>query len=226
MSDQRAPLLASPPTARPKLPLARHMTGAALALLAAGIITASITACASRGGPVQAPVDLTIAPLSSLSDAGITTTGERTSGQCSLRLVAARIEKSSPLCVLDEHISNTAGLLFYPCSGDGPVEAEFGQQRYRGRLSNGEVELVLETELDWEDGCRWGTRAVIRGTLLSNGEPAGKRLTWNYRDAVLSGSDCSGVCIAKSSFEVTSAKGRAPSLPSNHDGDEGEDDGD
>jgi len=171
----------------------------------------------------QAPVELQIAPLGSLPEGGIVTTGEQASGRCSLRLVAGRIQKSSPGCFLDEHISKAPGHVFYPCGGEGPAEAEFGDQRYAGRVHNGEIELELSTELDWEDGCRWGTRAVITGALVSNGEPTLKPLSWEYQDRVLTGTDCSGVCSAKTSIAVTRAKGSAPDMPVATEDDEDDD---
>lgn len=189
------------------------------------VIASSTAACAgSRGASAQTPVELEIAPIASMPDGGIVTTGEKASGRCSLRLVAGRITKSSPGCYLDEHISEGPGLLHYPCGGDGPVEADFGEHRYTGRVAGGEMELELSTELDWEDGCRWGTHAVITGTLVSNGEPTLKKLSWQYKDRVITGNDCSGVCTARTSIEVTSTKGRASEIPPTHGDDDDDDD--
>lgn len=162
-------------------------------------------ACREPRGPVNAPVDLAIAPIG--ASGGISTNGERSpvSGQCTVRLLAARIEKSSPGCYLDTHITES-GLLSYPCNGDGPAEATFGAQKYSGRIDHGEIELAVSTELDWEDGCRWGTDAVISGSVVTDhGQVAHKRLAWRYRDRVISGASCSGLCTAKSSFEVVPA---------------------
>ena len=144
-------------------------------------------------------------------------------GRCSLRLVAGRIEKSSPGCYLDELVSKQAGLLHYPCAGDGPAEAEFGEQRYTGRVVGGEVELELSTELDWEDGCRWGTEAVITGALPKNGEPVARSFSWRYRDRVITGTDCSGVCTARTNIQVTSLRKSGSAVPAPHE-DEDEDD--
>ena len=173
---------------------------------------------------MEAPVELAIAPIGSLPEAGIATNGKQSDGgRCSLRLVAGRIEKSSPGCYLDELVSKQAGLLHYPCTGDGPAEADFGEHRYAGRVVGGEVELALSTELDWEDGCRWGTDAVISGTLLKNGETVARSLSWRYRDRVITGTDCSGVCTARTNIQVTSLRKSGSAVPAPHE-DEDDDD--
>ncbi|MBX3215174.1 MAG: hypothetical protein KF850_24270 [Labilithrix sp.] len=190
------------------------------------VLVAGPAACAGgQGAAVQAPVDLAIAPIASLPEAGIVIGDEpNDSGRCSLRLIAARIEMSSPGCYLDERISKGPGLLYYPCGGDGAVEADFGPQRYKGSIRNGELELELSTELDWDDGCRWGTNAVISGPLTTkHGEPTTKSLSWRYRDRVLVGTGCSGVCTARTTLQVSSTSGRTPEPP-HHDDDEDDDD--
>lgn len=193
------------------------------ALAALAMSFAALGACASRGAPVQAPVELAIAPIGSTGGKGSSSTGPLvgSDGRCSVRLVGGRIEKSSPGCYLDEHISESPGVLYYPCGGDGPAEADFGAHRYSGRVDGGEVDVELETELDWEDGCRWGTKAVIKGKLVSNGGQVSisKKLSWLYRDHVITGAACSGVCVAKSSFQVTSTRGRGLAGHGDDDGD-------
>lgn len=182
---------------------------------------AGAVACTgARGAPVQAPVELAIAPIGSVPDGGIQTNGEPASGRCTLRLVATRIEKLSPGCYLDEHINKAPGVLHYPCGGDGPVEADFGDARYTGRMTGGALELVLEGELDWEDGCHWGTHAAITGRLGANGQPPTRKLSWQYKDYVITGNECSGVCTARAMIDVMSVKGRAPELPESDDDDE------
>lgn len=187
------------------------------------VVLASLAvACAStRRGAVQAPMDLAIAPIGSSGE--VSTNGERSPDErCTLRLIAARIQKSAPGCYLDEHISKGEGLLHYACSGDGPAEAVFGPDLYKGKIEHGEVELEHSTELDWEDGCRWGTDAVISGTVVVGGKPTLRKLEWRYRDRVISGSDCSGACTASTSFTVRSADAD-DAEPDDGDGDEDED---
>ena len=70
----------------------------------------------------------------------------------------------------------------------------------------------LATELDWEDGCRWGTSAVISGTLLRT--PNRQRSSSRGATATaLDGSDCSGVCTARTIFEVSHGRRRATMPP-------------
>lgn len=149
-----------------------------LMIIPTTVALGAMAACLGPRGPVQAPVELAVAPLASLPDAGIVTTGGRSPAErCTLRLVAGRIDKSSPGCYLDERISDGAGTLSYPCGGDGPAEAVFGQHRYAGRMDGGKLELHLSTELDWEDGCRRGRTRSSAGRCSSverargNGSP-------------------------------------------------------
>jgi hypothetical protein len=169
--------------------------------------------CGTRGAPVEAPVEIAVAPVPKTADGGgITSTGAAES--CSVRLaLAGEIERSSSTCYVDEHISKTAGVLRFPCSGEGAVDVDFGDHHYTGRVSGGEVELEVATELDWEDGCRWGTKAVISGRLVTNGRPTMKSLMWRYRDYVIDGTGCSAVCNALATLQVTSTAGR-PAPPS------------
>jgi hypothetical protein len=192
--------------------------GAALGVVrVAGIAVVGIVACVgcegAREARVEAPVDLAIAPIGSLPVAKITSSGE-SDATCSFRLVAGQINKTSPSCYLDEHVSDGPGLLHYPCSGDGPAEAVFGEHHYMGHVSHGQLELSLSTELDWDDGCRWGTQAAISGTVATGTGGAGASnaptvLSWDYLDRVIRGSDCSGVCRARTSIRVVPAKAHA-----------------
>jgi hypothetical protein len=176
-------------------------------IVAALAVALAVAACgAARGGAVQAPVELSIPPLGSAAAVDIVSSGERSGGECTLQLVATRIEKSSPGCYLDEHISKGPGVLRYPCNGEGTAEADFGPDHYTGSVARGELELEHSTELDWEDGCRWGTHALIQGNVLAAGEAVLRPLTWRYFDRVVSGSDCSGLCVAKASIDVTSLR--------------------
>ncbi len=160
---------------------------------------------ASRASVVEAPVDLTIAPLASLPPSPAAPP-LADPGQCVLALTAGAIIKSLATCYLDEHITAGTGSLHYPCSGEGPAEAYFGPQTYRGKMTGGQLELEAKTELDWEDGCRWGTTATIRGNVVARGKPSLARIVWTYTDRVLSGSGCSGLCRASSYLDVTSAE--------------------
>lgn len=199
--------------------MTRRGTGAVVAALA------MVVGCTgARGALVEAPVELAIAPVGKLADSGIVTNGER-EGACSLALTAGRLQKSSRGCYLDEHIDEASGILHYACNGSGPAEAEFGDHRYVGRIEDGQLELELTGELDWEDGCRWGTRAAISGKVTrAGGEPTFDQLSWTYADRVIAGSPCSGVCTAKTRIEVSDPKASRRALPPDDEADDSEDD--
>ncbi len=160
--------------------------------------------------------------------------------KCTFRLISGPITKSSPTCYLDEHITEKPGVLRYACRG-GNAEAVFGEhgeQTYRGTVSSqGEINITASGELDWEDGCRWGTTAIISGWVpLHNVDNVTRRvdetdgkLEWTYSDRVLSGNACSGVCYANTQLKaewVTKPKGitGAPSPPDDWHGGGGDED--
>jgi hypothetical protein len=182
---------------KPRLPAARAQGSAARALF----LLLTIPACVSSGGPAQSPLELTVTPVS--VDAGVVTSSEPTPKRCTLRLRSGYITKSQPGCIIDSEIGDHLGILSYPCTGDGAIEADFGEQHYVGAIHAGEVQLTFETELEWEDGCRWGTRAAIEGNVATNGASSHSPLSWSYHDVVLRGTNCSGVCTARASFQVT-----------------------
>jgi len=169
-------------------------SGAALALVA----------CSSAPPPVAATVDLIIPPIGAASAASAPPpAGASRAKGCSVALSAERVQMSSPTCYLDQHVED-GGVLHYPCTGDGPVEAVFADKLlYRGELRGGEVELEARTELDWDqDACRWGTLGTIRGTLLGGGQLAKQKLQWTYADRVIRGTGCSAACRASTTFDV------------------------
>jgi hypothetical protein len=164
-----------------------------------------LCACARSAVTAQTPVDLAIPPLTN-ADAGLQETKD---GTCNLQLVATRIEKSSPGCYVDQKITE-GGLLRFPCKGDGPASADFGDHHYGGSIRGGEVSLEYDTELDWEDGCRWGTHASIKGAVMHGGEPLLRRVSWDYADRVVKGDACSGACTARAAIDVTSPGANRP----------------
>jgi hypothetical protein len=171
---------------------------------------------------VQAPVDVVVQAVGSAPAPTITNGVEQGPRGCTLRLVARPIEKSSSGCYLDEHISDGPGLLHFPCSGDGEAEAVFGEHHYVGRVEHGDVQVEIATELDWEDGCRWGTLATISGSVVgTSGLKDKTQLAWRYLDHVITGANCSGVCRAKAAIDASgpSSSNRGPALPGDDEDD-------
>ena len=171
-----------------------------LAVLVALLASAAV-ACVREGAPPVAPVE-----AADIGDAGPTSAlviappPAAPREQCSARLRAATI-KTNPGCTLDERISHGNGTLLYPCAGEGTVEAQFGEHRFVGKLSDGVLSLALTTELDWEDGCHWETKQAIRGTLSRDGKQSPK-LGWSYTERPVNGTGCYGSCVAKADIEV------------------------
>lgn len=179
--------------------------GSSILLVAFGALAASATpACNREGAPPVAPVDTIDArdggpPATLFISAPPPVSRER----CTARLRPATI-KTNPGCTLDEQISHGDGTLLYPCSGEGTVEALFGEHRFEGNLSEGGVHLTLGTELDWDDGCHWQTTQAIRGTWKNEGKRP--KLSWSYTEAPVSGPNglgaCLGSCKASADIEI------------------------
>lgn len=182
---------------------------AAFTVVLAAAVATAFAGCAREGAPPVAPVEVAIADL---GDAGATQIPiaqapplER--DRCTARLTAELINTGSG-CTLDEQISKGSGLLVYPCSGSGAVEAVFGEHRFEGSMNAGSMILNLTTEIDWEDGCHWQTKQRIRGDL--HGEGKKTKLAWSYSEGPVSGTSCYGACKATADigFEEISGGGK------------------
>jgi hypothetical protein len=166
-------------------------------------VTLALTACVREGVAVVAPVDVTIdsgdgGPVVPLVIVASSPPLER--DRCTAVLRAATI-KTNPGCTLDERLSHGNGTLLYPCAGDGPVEAIFGEHHFNGTLTGASVALALGTELDWEDGCHWETKQVILGSWKRDGKKRPK-LVWSYSEAPVTGTGCYGSCTATADIDV------------------------
>jgi hypothetical protein len=174
----------------------------AVALLSIVAVALAAPACVREGATVVAPVEVTIENADGGASAPLVVTAPPplARDRCSARLRAAPI-KTKEGCTLDERISRGNGTLLYPCSGDGAVEAVFGEHRFQGRLTDARLTLALTTELDWEDGCHWETKQAIRGELKRE---AGKhpKLVWTYSEAPVTGTSCFGSCVATAEIDA------------------------
>jgi hypothetical protein len=161
---------------------------------------ASTPGCVRQGGPVVAAVE-----TAEIGDAGVGTPLDVAPSrpgrdQCTARLRPMPI-KTNDGCTLDERLSKNTGVLLYPCSGAGELEAVFGEHHFRGTLADGKVQLALTTELDWDDGCHWETQQSINGELRREGS-ASTKLIWSYDERPLQGTSCFGSCKARAEIEV------------------------
>jgi hypothetical protein len=180
----------------------RHAAHLTLTLTLTLVATSLTTACVREGAAVVAPVDVTIENADGGANLPLVVSAPPPPphDRCSARLRAAPI-KTKEGCTLDERISRGSGTLLYPCSGDGAVEAIFGEHHFQGRLVDTSVSVALTTELDWEDGCHWETKQAIRGELKRDaGKPP--KLVWTYSEAPVSGTSCFGACRASADIDA------------------------
>lgn len=166
-------------------------------------LASTTPACVREGAPVVAAVDiaevdagatpLVIAPRPPVSSRS----------QCTATLRAMPI-KTDEGCTLDERISKGNGTLVFPCSGEGELEAVFGEHHFRGAARNGTLHLTLHTELDWDDGCHWETLQSLRGDWARGGRDGGRapKLVWTYEEHAVSGTGCFASCEARADVEV------------------------
>jgi hypothetical protein len=165
------------------------------------VASTSTVACMRQGAVVVAPVEVTGDTDGGLPLFVTAPPPALPRDRCTARLRASTI-KTKEGCTLDERLSHGNGTLLYPCNGDGPVEAVFGEHRFQGRITDAAVALALTTELDWEDGCHWETKQAIRGEW-KRAEPAKRpKLSWSYSEAPVSGTGCLGSCRATADIDI------------------------
>ena len=175
----------------------------AVSVCLATLCIVACVACVREGATVVAAVD-----SNDTSDGGSTGAfviaappPAAPTGQCTARLRAAPIDTGDG-CTLDERISGGNGTLLYPCSGDGVVEAVFGEHRFVGKVEHGVLLLALSTELDWDDHCHWETQQGIRGTWGREGSKQQPKLVWSYTESPVRGTRCFGACTATAIIAV------------------------
>jgi hypothetical protein len=182
----------APMRAAHRLPIASIVSIAALAVACTrqgpAVVAPVETAEIGDGGPVV-PLVITAAPPAA-----------RDRERCTARLRSSII-KTNAGCTLDERISHGNGTLLYPCIGDGPIEAIFGEHRFTGKITDSTMVLVLGTELDWEDGCHWETKQTLLGDWKRDSKKRAK-LAWSYSEAPVSGTGCFGSCTATADVEI------------------------
>jgi hypothetical protein len=115
---------------------------------------------------------------------------------CTKRLVVARTEGAEG-CFVDERVTQTPGVVRYPCAGTGWAKAVFGHALFLGRIENGRVDLVLNTEFDFSDGCVWTTDQRLRGAI------SGEALDYSYAEGPRPNQrGCSTSCSARARARI------------------------
>jgi hypothetical protein len=193
--------------------LTRLVPFAALASLACLAALASAS-CATAGAPPVVPVEVVAlgkldgsAPVGALPPPPLA--GDK--NRCDARVTITGRIRTGASCQLDEQISKGQGRMRYPCTGDGPVDIDFGTHRFSGSLLSGRVALDLTTELDWDDNCHWETRQTVTGMLR------GSTLRWSYTEKSVRGQGCFAACTASADLHVVTGANPAP------DGDDDDD---
>jgi hypothetical protein len=127
--------------------------------------------------------------------------------RCVWPIDIAKARSADPSCVLNEHASGTRGTLTLPCGdADGPAAAEFATTRFQGEVKHGILEIVVDEEYEWQDGCRWRATQRIRGTTDH------PRWLYKYSEEPVRGTQCLGACTALSFVHVERTDAGSPGL--------------
>jgi hypothetical protein len=117
--------------------------------------------------------------------------------ECGATLYVSDMRRSSSSCFVDEVVTRTPGTLRFPCAG-GDAEATFGPtSRFAGSARDGNVDVKIQTEFAFSDGCRWRSVQLIQGVLASG------QLAFQYRENPLEGqTGCASACSADALVRV------------------------
>jgi hypothetical protein len=115
---------------------------------------------------------------------------------CTERVTVTSISRSSPSCFTDTVVQGgEAGLLTFPCSGDGPVSLHIGSAQFVGAQIDGKLEACTGTEFAWSDGCTWTSAQRVSGKAGSG------HLVFTYGEAPKPGQrQCASACTAKAAI--------------------------
>lgn len=131
------------------------------------------------------------------ADVAITPTpvvGTAVSG-CQMTLEVG-VVRTRPGCEIDERVSGQTAVLSYGC-GDGPASASFADATFTGAVTNGSLDVAIETAFQFTDGCTWRTKQRIQGVLASGG------LQYTYEEQPDPGQQgCAAGCLADAPVRV------------------------
>ncbi|HTR52835.1 MAG TPA: hypothetical protein VMJ10_19105 [Kofleriaceae bacterium] len=119
---------------------------------------------------------------------------------CAWELVVPQTQGAEG-CWLDEQVTAAPGSLVVDCQGSahpsGDARAIFGERTFTGKMTDGDVTVVLHTRFHYGDGCDWGTTQTITG------RPESGHLTYTYREFPLPGQHgCLNACAAQGDVRV------------------------
>lgn len=99
-------------------------------------------------------------------------------------------------CEIDERVSGQTTVLTYGC-GDGPASASFADATFTGGVTNGALDVAIETAFQFTDGCTWRTKQRIQGVLASG------QLQYSYEEQPDPGQQgCAAGCLADAPVRV------------------------
>jgi hypothetical protein len=163
------------------------------------LLLVALTACAPKA---PGPAEVVIAPPS--PPVGSAAPDPSPSRTCHATLVVREVAPDHATCFVDAKVAGHPGDLSYACNG-GPAEARFPGAVFRGTVVDGDLDVSLSTQFDWNDGCKWRSEQHLRGAVA----PGKGSLEYTYTEAPLDGQeDCSSSCTARAQVEV-----RRPDTP-------------
>lgn len=116
---------------------------------------------------------------------------------CRRNVVFKGLQKS-PSCYVDTVAQEgQAGVLTYPCNGDGAATLRFGSKSFHGAVVGGKVDVCTGTEYLFSDQCKWTSAQRVSGSV-GNGE-----LQFTYGEAPKPGQhNCAMKCGATATISV------------------------
>lgn len=120
------------------------------------------------------------------------------SGPTCRRNVVFKGLQKSPSCYVDTVAQEgQAGVLTYPCNGDGAATLRFGSKSFHGAVIGGKVDVCTGTEYLFSDQCKWTSAQRVSGSV-ANGE-----MQFTYGEAPKPGQhNCAAKCGATATISV------------------------
>lgn len=110
--------------------------------------------------------------------------------------IAVGVVRTRPGCEIDERVSGQTTVLSHAC-GDGPASASFADAVFEGGVTNGELDVAIETTFRFTDGCTWRTKQRIQGMLGAG------PLAYTYEEQPDPGQrGCAQGCLAEAQVTV------------------------
>jgi hypothetical protein len=117
---------------------------------------------------------------------------------CKVAISVDKFMISSQSCFVDSPLVNgTSGEFSFAC-GDGPATLTFPSYVFTGKNSACQLDLLLQTQFVFSDGCTWQSTQTIVGPMDGN-------LSYSYMEAPISGSVCATPCTMEGTLLLEQA---------------------